>query len=114
MLLTIALILLVLAVLGGLLVHPLIFLLALVAVVVLVSNRRGLGTGQPARRDSLTRGGSRTPGRLPGRATLAGSGHRGREAVMAQRVGRSAVQDPAAAPRPGSASRCGRAHRSRS
>lgn len=45
MLLTIALILLVLAVLGGLLVHPLIFLLALVAVVVLVGNRRGLGTG---------------------------------------------------------------------
>ncbi len=45
MLLTIALILLVLAVLGGLLVHPLIFLLALVAVAVLVSNRRGLGMG---------------------------------------------------------------------
>jgi hypothetical protein len=45
MLLTIALILLVLAVLGGLLVHPLVFLLALVAVVVLVGNRRGLGTG---------------------------------------------------------------------
>ncbi|MDQ2896059.1 MAG: hypothetical protein M3Y09_10520 [Actinomycetota bacterium] len=45
MLLTIAVLLLVLAVLGGLLVHPLIFLLALVAVVVLVGNRRGLGTG---------------------------------------------------------------------
>ncbi len=45
MLLTIALILLVLAVLGGLLVHPLIFLLALVAVVVLVGNRGGLGMG---------------------------------------------------------------------
>jgi hypothetical protein len=45
MLLTIALILLVLAVLGGLLVHPLIFLLAVVAVAVLVSNRRGLGAG---------------------------------------------------------------------
>ncbi len=45
MLLTVALILLVLAVLGGLLVHPLIFLLALVAVVVLVSDRRGLGMG---------------------------------------------------------------------
>ncbi len=45
MLLTIALILLVLAVLGGLLIHPLIFLLALVAVVVLVGNRRGIGMG---------------------------------------------------------------------
>ena len=45
MLLTIALLLLVLAVLGGLLVHPLIFLLALVAIAVLVSNRRELGTG---------------------------------------------------------------------
>ena len=45
MLLTIAVILLVLAVLGGLLVHPLIFLLALVAVVMLVGNRRGLGAG---------------------------------------------------------------------
>jgi len=44
-LLTIALILLVLAVLGGLLVHPLIFLLALVAVVVLIGNRRGIGMG---------------------------------------------------------------------
>ncbi len=41
MLITLALILLLLAVVGGIAVHPLLFLIAILAVLVLVSDRRG-------------------------------------------------------------------------
>ncbi len=42
MLIALALILLLLAVVGGVAVHPLLFLIAIVAVLVLVSGRRGV------------------------------------------------------------------------
>lgn len=41
MLLTIAIILLVLAVVGGIVIHPLLFLIALLAILVLFAGRRG-------------------------------------------------------------------------
>lgn len=42
MLLALAVILLILAVVGGIAIHPLLFLLAIVAVLLLVSGRRGM------------------------------------------------------------------------
>lgn len=45
MLLAVALILLVLAIAGGVIVHPLLFLLAILALIAFFSGRRGYGRG---------------------------------------------------------------------
>ncbi len=45
MLFTIALILLIIAVLGGIVIHPLLFLIAILAIVALVSGRGGPAVG---------------------------------------------------------------------
>jgi hypothetical protein len=42
---TIALILLIIAVLGGIVIHPLLFLVAILAIVALASGRRGTAVG---------------------------------------------------------------------
>ena len=81
MLIAIAVMLLLLAVLGGIVVHPLLFLIAIMAVLLLVSGRRGHG-----RRDSVYRSASRR-GPRPARHRWAGlilAAHRGDERMVAQ------------------------------
>src|SRR5450432_4133518 len=85
MLLILAIVLLVIAIAGGVIIHPVLFALALVALALFLSGRRGSAVPCTCRWP-VRAGGAGHPSRR--------SGQRRGKLVMAQLLGRGAVQHP--------------------